>query len=212
MAPIHILDNPPRTSYPAREWSRAPSMDLDLPLIRTIGRAQRPLVAVEQREITAEDLALLSSERGIEPQPLKRLGERHHALARLLAQGTPPGEASIVTGLTLSRVSILRSDPAFSELVSFYKEKVDLAYSDMHSTLAGLSLDAATTLRDRLEESPEDITIGQLLEITKLGADRTGFGPKSTQDVNVNVGLAQRMQEARERAEQRRRTIDITPN
>lgn len=211
MAPIHTLDYPPHPSYPPREWSRAPSMDLDLPLIRTIGRVQRKLVAVEGRELNEADLALLDVERGIEPQPLKRLSERHHALARLLAQGTSPGEAAIVTGLTVSRVSILKSDPAFLELVEFYKEKVDLAYSDMHSTLAGLSLDAAITLRERLEETPEDISIGQLLEITKLGADRTGFGPKSTQDVNVNVGLAQKMQEARERAAARRNAIDLTP-
>jgi hypothetical protein len=185
-------------------------MDLTLP-IRLSGRAPAALVAAEVRELSPEDFALLATERGVEPAPLKRLGERHHALAKLLAQGTSPGEAAVVTGLSPSRVSILKADPTFQDLVAFYREKVDAAYVDMHSTLAGLSLDAAQELRDRLEEEPEKISVGQLLEITKLGADRTGFGPKSTQDVNVNVGLADRMQAARERAEARRRVIDITP-
>lgn len=184
-------------------------MDLSIP-IRLSGRAPAALVAAEVRELSPDDFALLATERGVEPAPLKRLGERHHALAKLLAQGTAPGEAAVVTGLSASRVSILKADPTFQDLVAFYREKVDAAYVDMHSTLAGLSLDAAQELRERLEEEPEKISVGQLLEITKLGADRTGFGPKSTQDVNVNVGLADRMQAARERAEARRRAIDIT--
>lgn len=183
-------------------------MDLDIP-IRLSGRASKPIVAAEVRELRPSDFELLAVERGTEAAPLKRLSERHHALARLLAQGTGPGEAAIVTGLSASRVSILQADPTFKELVEFYREKVDLAYSDMHSTLAGLSLDAATELRDRLEDDPEKISVNQLLEIVKLGADRTGFGPKSTQDVNLHVGLAEKMQAARERAEARRRAIDL---
>jgi hypothetical protein len=185
-------------------------MNLDIPL-RLSGRAAKPLVAVELRELDTSDLALLSIERGTEAVPIKRLGERHHSLARLLAQGTSPGKAAIIVGLCNSRVSVLKSDPTFIALVEFYREKVDIAYSDMHSTLAGLSLDATLVLRERLEDNPDEITVGQLLEITKMGADRTGFGPKSSQDLNVNVGLASGMQAARERVEARRRTINITP-
>lgn len=186
-------------------------MDLTVP-IRLSGRAPKPLVSSEVRELRPDDFALLATERGIEPAPLKRLGERHHALARLLAQGVSPGEASIVTGLSSSRISILKGDPTFKELVEFYRERVDEQYLDMHATLAGLSLDAASRLRERLEDDDEDkLTIGQLIEITKLGADRTGFGPKSESTVNVNIGLAEKMQAARERAEARRQAIDITP-
>ncbi len=183
-------------------------MDLDTPL-RLSGRAPKPLVAEVVRELCPGDFALLATERGVEAAPLKRLGERHHALAKLLAQGTPPGEAAIVTGLSGSRVSILKADPAFQELVAFYKQKVDAEYLDMHATLAGLSLDAAQTLRDRIDEDPDAISVGQLIEVVKLGADRTGFGPKSTQDVNVHVGLAEKMQAARERAEARRQALDV---
>jgi len=185
-------------------------MDLTQPL-RLSGRAPKPIVAVEVRELQPSDFALLATERGIEAQPLKRLGERHHALARLLAQGVSPGEASVVTGLSGSRISILKADPTFADLVAFYKDKVDAEYVGMHATLAGLSLDAANVLRDRLEEDPDALSVGQLLEAVKVGADRTGFGPKSESTLNVNVGLAEKMQAARERAEVRRRMIDITP-
>ena len=133
-----------------------------------------------------------------------------HALARALASGIGEGEAALIVGMTGSTVSILKMDPSFRELVAFYQADVDRAFTSMHNTLAALSQDAAEVLRERLEEDPDDISPNQLIELVKLGADRTGFGPKSTQDVNVNVGLAARMQEARERVAARK-MIDITP-
>lgn len=183
------------------------SLGLD---IRTIGRSAPPLVTREVREIVPEDLAMLQTERGIAPLPIKRISERHHALARALASGTPSGEAAIVVGLTPSRVSILLSDPSFKELIEFYRTKVEAQYIGMHEALAGLSKDAVMELQRRIEEEPDEVTTNMLVEITKLGADRTGFGPKSTQDVNVNVGLSARLQEARERVNARK-MLDITP-
>lgn len=178
--------------------------------VRTVGRAPKAIHAVEVRELVDADLAMLSTERGIAAQPLKRLGERHHALARTLAAGTPPGEAALVVGLTGSRVSILLSDPTFQELVEFYRDKVDAAFVGMQETLAGLAHDAALELRMRLEDTPEDVTVNQLIEITKLGADRTGHGPSSKQEHSFSSGIADRMQEARERVA-KRKLIDITP-
>ncbi len=61
--------------------------------------------------------------------------------------------------------------------------------------------EAQTILAERLEDTPEAIAIDALLDITKLGADRTGFGPASrTTNVHVHVGLADRLKTARERA------------
>ena len=165
--------------------------------------------AVQVRELDEVDIALLQEERGIKAAPLKRLSERHHALARCLASGMEPGEAAITCGYVSSRVSILQVDPAFQELLEFYRADVNAKYLGMHDVLAGLSRDAAAELHTRLEDEmqmePVDkkMTIGQLGEIVKLGADRTGFGPQSSQ-VNVNVDLAGRLQAARERVQQRR--------
>lgn len=176
-------------------------------VFRITGRASRPLTATQVRELDDCDIALLQEEKGSKPPALKRLSERHHALARCLASGMEPGDAAITCGYVLSRVSILQSDPAFQELLAFYRQDVTSKYLDMHGVLAGLSLDAATELRERLEAEMQaeekTISIGQLVELTKLGADRTGFGPQSSQ-VNVNVDLAGRLQAARERVAQRR--------
>lgn len=182
--------------------------------IRTIGRASRPITAVEVRDLTETDLMALGEERGIKPLPLKRLSERHHALARTLAAGTPSGEAALCVGLTPSRVSILIDDPAFQELVSFYRSNVDAAWVGMQETLAGLSHDAALVLRDRLEENSDDFTVNQLLEVVKTGADRTGHGPSSKQEHSFSEGIAAKMQEARERANARKRAevLEIIPN
>jgi hypothetical protein len=164
---------------------------------------------VQVRALDGCDIALLSEERGTKAPALKRLSERHHALARCLAAGMEDGDAAITCGYVPSRVSILKADPAFQELLAFYRQDVNSKYLDMHGVLAGLSLDAAMELRERLEidmdAEEKKISVGQLMELTKLGADRTGFGPQSSQ-LNVNVDLASRLQAARERVAQRRLT------
>lgn len=175
--------------------------------LRVNGRASRPLTATQVRELDSCDIALLAEERGVQAPPLKRLSERHHALARCLASGMEDGDAAITCGYVISRVSILKADPAFRELLAFYRQDVNSKYLDMHGVLAGLSLDAAMELRERLEADAQvedkTMSVGQLIELTKLGADRTGFGPQSSQ-LNVNIDLASRLEAARKRVEQRR--------
>lgn len=184
-------------------------MDLSTEIFRTRGRAAKPLTAEVVRELDPGDLALLQEEKGSAAPALKRLGERHHALARCLASGMGSGEAAIVCGYAPSRVSILLDDPAFAELLVFYRGEVQEKYLDMHGVLAGLSLDAAMELRERLEADMQNedksISIAQLVELTKLGADRTGFGPQSSStNVNLNVDLAGRLEAARRRVADRK--------
>lgn len=177
-------------------------MTLDLEIARTTGRARREVVASIARELTVEDLAALGQEKGVKPTALKRLSERHHALARLLAAGKPPGEAAAILNYDPSRVSILQADPTFRELMLFYKEEViEPTYRDFHSKLSSLAEDAVDLLADRLADDPDSISTAMALEITKTAADRTGFGPSSqTTQVNVNVNLADRLKVARDRA------------
>lgn len=184
-------------------------MDAPLDIIRTRGRAERPVTAELLRPLTEADLALLGEEKGSAAPPLKRLRDRHHAIARLLAGGMRPGQVAAITGYDISRISILQDDPAFKELLAFYREDVNAAYRDMHEQLAGMSLDALTVLRERLEEDDAQFTTGQLLEMVRSGADRTGHGPKTVQETNININLADRLNAARERLASR--TIDIIP-
>jgi len=171
--------------------------------------------------ITEADLIRLAEAdtRGVEgAAAIKKLRSKHHLLAKLLAGGAGETEAGIVAGYVPSRVSVLKADPMFQELMAFYSQGVRERYYDMHEGLAALSADALEELRDKLEESPEDFSVGQLLEVVKMGADRTGFGPSQKTQVDVTVGVSDKLRRARERVtaaaleqHQRLELRDVTP-
>lgn len=197
-------------------------MPLDL---RTI-RADWPDEVIEWGEpqpLTHADIAVLSQEpKGWQgfggPQtPLQRLTERHHALARLIAAGTPPGQAAVIVGRTANNVAILQNDPSFCELVDFYAQEVNAEYRTMQAQMAGLGEDAVAELRRRLEDDDAVKEMGAafLLDVVTKIADRTGNGPTSTtkQEVNVTLDLSARMKAARQAAQTaiEAQAIDITP-
>lgn len=183
--------------------------------LRTTGRATRALSAEIERELDASDLDTLVEERGIGAPQVVKLRERHHALARLLAEGVKPGEAALMLRLTASRVSILLGDSSFQELVEHYRGLVDETFVDFQKKLSELGVDAAHMLQERMEdpERSEDITNNMLLQLVTVSADRTGHGPSQKNEVNIKVGLADRLMEARARIAAQRETeaIDITP-
>ncbi len=185
-------------------------MTIPLDIVRTKGRAPVAVHSAVTRELNASDIVLLGGEKGSRAKPLVRLRERHHALARNIASGMKESDAAAISGYDLSRVSILKGDPAFKELIEFYREDVTRAYANLHEVLAGMSLDAALIMRERMEDDPDKLKSEIVLDIMKSGADRTGYGPSSTQQVNVNVNLASRLEEARKRIASR--TIELKAN
>lgn len=176
--------------------------------LRITGRPSAPLVFNEVRQLEESDLQLLSEPRGSEAPPVKKLRERHHALARVLASGVPPSEASLICNYSVSRISILLADPSFQELMVLYREGAKERYFDGHSAMAELHLDSIEELRERLEDQPETFSHGQLMELAKMTADRTGLGPSTKTEVDVKVGLADKLAAGRKRVAAMR---DITP-
>lgn len=170
--------------------------------LRLTGRQNKRVTAVVGADLTQSDLDSLQDERGTTAPQIKKLRAKHHALARAIASGIADGEAAILVGYTASRLSILKSDPSFNELVRFYSAKVDEQYLGMHERMAGLGLDAVNELSDRLDEDPEAFSNTQLMEMASRMADRTGHGPSSSTNVNVKVGLADRLAESRKRMEE----------
>jgi len=163
----------------------------------------------EPRELTQADLEL-AKQADTPKARLGRLRDRHHQVARLLALGTKPSAISIITGYTASTISNLQSDPAFQDLLAFYRDDEDDEYRKMRAQLSGLGDDALAELRLRLEESPEKFSVKELRETIVMVADRTGNGPTSNvkTDVNVTVGLADRLAAARAQAADR--VLDLT--
>lgn len=182
--------------------------DLGLDLFRTKGRAAKPLSFARERDLCQADIELLAVEKGSVAQPLKRISERHHALARALASGQDHKQAGAIYGYSESRISILLSDPAFTELLSFYRAEDTEVVRDLSVKMAEVASTATDILIERLEDDPDKFTIGQLHETIKLTADRTGYGPQTQTNVNVNVDFASRLQAARQRVATRQLVVN----
>ncbi len=183
-------------NLPVRLYHSMNDLNLDINLI---GRKATVIGAEVLRDLTTSDLALLATERGIRPTSIQRITDRHHALARCLASGMSATEAGLVTGYTGSRISILRGDPSFEELISFYTSAKAETVRDYQEKAAIARNVATDLLIDKMEDEPEKFSPADCLDVAKTFADRTGHGPKAT-TVNVNVNLGDRMKAARERA------------
>lgn len=180
-------------------------IDIDPPL-RVKGRSARePAVAVV-REITLEDLGLLATEKGSKPPAIKQIRDVHHSLARCLALGMKPAEASLVTGYSISRISILQSDPSFKELLEFYSDATRAKNAESLADFSGRMLQTAKLaqeeLTERLVDKPESFDNDELRKLMETAADRAGYAPKSGKSVTVNISLAQRLEAGRKRVEE----------
>lgn len=189
-------------------------MDLGLDIASLIFPGRKPDVEVVPafvRALTVEDLKRLpDGDRGFERSTLKKLTERHHALARAVASGMKDWEAGAVAGYAESTVKILKNDPSFKELVNRYAAERDLQFRHVHEQMAALSKDVVDSIHDDLEN--DKLSPGQKIEVAKLTLDRTGFGPQttSTHNHNFTIDVAKRAEAARKRLEERQ-MIDITP-
>jgi hypothetical protein len=168
-----------------------------------------PLEWGEPEPLTRADLQIIAEVpkgyAGEVQSPLQRLKERHHALARLLASGdVTDGQAGILTGYNQPTISILRNDPAFIELLDFYRNEVNVEFRSFQAKLARLGGDSIDELQRRVEDKPEELGAAFLLDIVTKVADRTGNGPTSSTtnktEVNVTLDLSARMKQARESA------------
>jgi aryl carrier-like protein len=121
------------------------------------------------------------------PPALQKLRSRHHQLAQLLSSGLTDFQVSVALGYSLSRISILKSDPAFKELLAYYEKQHEALHLDVQERLIHLGLDSIETLQGRLDEDPDDFTNKELLEVAEMALDRTGHGKSST--VSVLHGL-----------------------
>jgi hypothetical protein len=168
-------------------------LDLNLAIPASRGRRARSVQHFLDRELNEEDVMVLieNPERGSETPSIIKLKQSHHKLAQLIAEGVPDVEASLITGYAQSRISILKSDPAFKELLAHYKGIQKEIFINVHERLSGMSLDALEEIHSRLEEKPEDFSIKQLSELVALGFDRAGFGPRSSQSIDLHVSTSE---------------------
>lgn len=158
------------------------------------------------QELTAEDVERAKAYRGSKPAELSRLRPKHHALAKLLAQGQSLAACSIHTGYNETTISNLQKDPMFINLVRFYQQGLESESREVAGRLVGLNLEALDELEARLEAKPEEFTTAQLMDIIKTMSDRTGHGPSSSStNVNITANLGDRLAAAKARVVEARR-------
>ena len=79
----------------------------------------RPPEITDIREVTRAALAHLTVKR--EATVVQTLRDNHHRIARAVASGMSNADVAATCGIAINRVSILKSDPAFVELVAHYR-------------------------------------------------------------------------------------------
>lgn len=133
-------------------------------------KSPQPLDIEIVRGLTEADLPMLAS-----PPPVnsvaptvQALRASHHQLAQLLARGMSGTEASLITGYSLSRISILQSDPTFTELLANYQANRELVFADTLERMRILGLSTLDELQDRLESDPVRWSNRELMEMAEL--------------------------------------------
>jgi hypothetical protein len=127
-----------------------------------------------------------------DPSNLKKLRERHHSVARLIASGLTQSLVAQMTGYTQSYVSILLNNPAMQELVELYRVQYGSAAQIIGEKLRTVALQSVEEIVDRLNDPVQrkGIDIHGLTAVAKLGLDRSGHGPTSTtHHVNENHSI-----------------------
>jgi len=138
------------------------------------GRRPAPILYNVTRHLSETDIASLWEGRkdGSTPK-LQTLRYNHHLLAKAVASGKSLIECSNLTGLSGPRISDLKNDPAFQELVSYYAEELNEVYIDVHQRMAALGTSVLEELAERFESDPEKFTKRELMDLFTTMADRS---------------------------------------
>ena len=160
--------------------------------------AKHPTI-LSVRVLTREDLACLKTNERTVPR-VKSFRDSHHRLARLCAAGLRNEEILRITGFSYVRLSTLKMDPAFQELIAQYRDKVTQAFvasqDEFFETSTSNMLRAERQIEehlDRADEEGELLPVKTLMALTADRADRFGYG-KKTINTNINVDFAGRME------------------
>ena len=156
------------------------------------------------RVLARADLSVLLEKRP--KTELKSLTDKHHRIARACAAGLSNNDVAAICGITATRVSMLKQDPAFTELCAHYRGMVTADYiqsADSYlEVLLANKLKAEVMLGDKLDaaiDGDEVLPTRDLMAISRDAADRTGHGKVQT-NMNVNVDFAAKLEAARKRS------------
>lgn len=152
------------------------------------------------RELSQQDVAELTRGQG---PAVKALRDSHHRLARMIALGLRNDELLEAGGYSAGRISVLKADPAFQELIAHYRRMVDQGFvegtDEYYRTVSANRALSARRINDKLADDEEEIPLRTLLAIHSDAADRTGY-PKRSVAVNIAVDFAAKLEKAVQRS------------
>jgi hypothetical protein len=114
-----------------------------------------------------------------DPRDLKKIREKHHHVARQVAAGLTQRLVANICGYSEEYISILLNSPAMVELVELYRIQNGQAAQLAHEKLKTVGLKALELLDGKLDK--DELNNQELISTAKLGLDRSGHGPTSTQ-------------------------------
>lgn len=181
------------------------------------GRRPAPLFYNVTRHLNEADIAeLWNHQRDNTGPKIKALRYNHHVLAKAVASGKSGIECANLTGMAANYISILKNDPAFQELVSFYADEMNELYVDVHQRMATLGTSILEELTERFEADPDKFTKRELLDMFTAMADRSiptakgGPAPQQAIVAGPNGGLALQINFVSPQGEPAK-TIDLAP-
>lgn len=116
-----------------------------------------------------------------DPGNLKKIREKHHSVARLIAGGMTQRMVAQLSGYNESYVSVLLNNPAMTELIEMYRIQQGAATAVITEKLKTVGLKAVEKLEEQMDEGK--LSNQELLAAAKLGLDRGGHGPQSKHHV-----------------------------
>lgn len=137
------------------------------------GRRPAPLAFHMTRPLTEADVAKMWDAGTQQFSRLKALRYSHHLLAKAVASGKSLMECSRITGHTVARISDIKNDPAFQDLVAYYADELHQVYVDVHQRMAALGTSVLEELQERFENEPEKFSKRELMDLFTTMADRS---------------------------------------
>lgn len=152
-----------------------------------LAQAPRPSEPCELvREISALDVPILLQEmrehnwskQASSAPSIQVLRTSHHQLAQLLAADVEVSEASFITGRSVSSIKVMLDDPAFRELLEYYKGQQEKRDLNVYDRLVTVGVTALDIIQQRIEETPEKFTNNDLMKLLETTMDRSAAPAK----------------------------------
>lgn len=133
--------------------------------------------------LTLEDAAMGLGLHEFTPAKSAPMRTRHHEVARLLALGYSHVQISAVMGISPQTIWMLKGNPAFQDLLTYYMSERDKAVRDVSGRIESLAMSGLDRLQDFLE-SP-DAAPALVREVAMNLLDRAGYSPVKKKEVRA---------------------------